>query len=197
MARHNILAMSDQSPESLLLQRWRDGDTDAFNELAPLVYDTLRRLANSAFRREQGGHTLQATALVNEAYLQLIDAKVDWQGKAHFYALAARTMRRILVNHANAKAAQKRGGDAVKVTLVEDAVEGDANGRDVIDLDRALSALASEDARTAELLELHYFAGMSYREAGEVLGVSEATTKRDLRFGKAWLRKHMDDAHPA
>lgn len=186
--------MSEHSPESVLLERWRDGDTDAFNELAPLVYDELRRLANSAFRRERGGHTLQATALVNEAYLNLVGANVDWQGRAHFYALAARTMRRILINHANAQAAQKRGGDAVRVTLIEDQVDGDAAGRDVIDLDRGLEALASEDQRKAEMLELHYFAGMSYREAGEVLGISEATAKRDLRFGKAWLRKHMSDA---
>lgn len=184
--------MAEQSPESLLLERWRDGDEDALDQLTPLVYDELKKLARSAFRQEQSGHTLQATALVNEAYLQLIKASVDWKGKAHFYALAARMMRRILVNHANAKAAEKRGGDALRVTFVERELEGKDSEQDVIDLDRGLIALSSEDERKAELLELHYFAGMSYREAGQVLGVSEATAKRDLRFGKAWMRRYLE-----
>lgn len=183
--------MTDDSPESLLLERWRDGDQDAFDELAPLVYESLKKLAQSAFRNERAGHTLQATALVNEVYLRLVGARVDWKGRAHFYALAARTMRRILVNHANAKAAEKRGGAAVRVTLIEDGVEGDAGGRDLIDLDRGLKALASEDERVADLLELHYFGGLGYRDAGEVVGVSEATAKRDLRFGKAWMRRYL------
>ena len=184
--------MAEHSPESLLLERWRDGDEAALDALTPLVYDELKKLARSAFRREQSGHTLQATALVNEAYLQLINASVDWKGKAHFYALAARMMRRILVNHANANAAEKRGGDALRVTFIESDLEDASTGQDVIDLDRGLEALSSEDERKAELLELHYFAGMSYREAGEVLGVSEATAKRDLRFGKAWMRKYLE-----
>jgi RNA polymerase sigma factor (TIGR02999 family) len=183
--------MPEQSPESLLLERWRDGDDDALDELTPLVYNELLRLARRAFREEQSGHTLQATALVNEAYLQLIRVSVDWKGKAHFYALAARMMRRILVNHANARTAKKRGGDALRVTFVESEIASDDAGRDVMDLDRGLAALAAEDARKAGLLELHYFAGMSYREAGEVLGVSEATAKRDLRFGKAWMRRYL------
>ena len=189
--------MAEHSPESLLLERWRDGDEAALDALTPLVYDELKKLARSAFRREQSGHTLQATALVNEAYLQLINASVDWKGKAHFYALAARMMRRILVNHANANAAEKRGGDALRVTFIESDLEDASTGQDVIDLDRGLEALSSEDERKAELLELHYFAGMSYREAGEVLGVSEATAKRDLRFGKAWMRKYLEDGRLA
>ena len=184
--------MGDTQQISLLLQRWSEGDEKSFEELTPLVYGELKKLANSAFRREKGGHTLQATALVNEAYLQLINASVDWKGKAHFYALAARMMRRILVNHANAKAAEKRGGDALRVTFVESDLEATESGRDVIDLDRGLKALAAEDDRKSALLELHYFAGMSYREAGEVLGVSEATAKRDLRFGKAWMRRYLE-----
>lgn len=189
--------MAEHSPESLLLERWRDGDEAALDALTPLVYDELKKLARSAFRREQSGHTLQATALVNEAYLQLINASVDWKGKAHFYALAARMMRRILVNHANANAAEKRGGDALRVTFIESDLEDANSGQDVIDLDRGLEALSSEDERKAELLELHYFAGMSYREAGEALGVSEATAKRDLRFGKAWMRKYLEDGRLA
>ena len=186
--------MTEHSPESLLLERWRDGDEGALDALTPLVYEELKKLARSAFRREQSGHTLQATALVNEAYLQLINASVDWKGKAHFYALAARMMRRILVNHANASAAQKRGGDALRVTFIEGDLEDTDTARDVIDLDRGLEALSAEDKRKADLLELHYFAGMSYREAGEVLGVSEATAKRDLRFGKAWMRRYLEGA---
>ena len=189
--------MTEQSPESVLLERWRAGDSEALNELSPLVHDELLNLARNAFRGERGGHTLQATALVNEAYLQLIDASVDWKGRAHFYALAARMMRRILVNHANAKAAGKRGGDALRVTYVESDLADNESSSDVIDLDSGLQSLAAEDERKAELLELHYFAGMSYREAGEVLGVSEATAKRDLRFGKAWMRRYLEQSSGA
>lgn len=178
-------------PITQLLERWGQGDHQALNELTPVVYDELKLLAASAFRREQRAHTLQATALVNEAYLHLIGADVDWKSRSHFYALCARMMRRILVNHANAKAAEKRGGDLIRVTLCESEIGDETQSQDVIDLDRALSELATGDQRTAELLELHYFAGMSYREAGAVLGVSEATAKRSLRFGKAWLRERL------
>lgn len=183
---------SDDRHITQLLKRWSDGDEEAFAALAPLVYDELRKLARSAFRQERGGHTLQATAVVHEAYLQLVDASVDWDSRAHFYALAARMMRRILLNHANAKAADKRGGDAVRVTFDEATVRDRTNAEDVIDLDRALSELAREDKRTADIVELHYFAGMTYREAGSVLEVSEATAKRALRFGKAWIANYLE-----
>lgn len=175
-----------------LLKRWSDGDAEAFAALAPLVYDELRKLAGNAFRQERGGHTLQATAVVHEAYLQLVNASVDWDSRAHFYALAARMMRRILLNHANAKATEKRGGDVVRVTFDEATVRDAENAEDVIDLDRALSELAREDKRMADIVELHYFAGMTYKEAGSVLEVSEATAKRALRFGKAWIADYLE-----
>ncbi len=184
--------MADQTPVTQLLARWSDGDSDALDELTPHVYDELKKLANSAFRREHGAHTLQSTALVNEAYLQLVGADIHWKSRSHFYALCARMMRRILVNHANAKAAEKRGGDLLRVTLVDDAAATEDRSQDVLDLDRALAALAEEDERTAGILELHYFGGMTYKEAGEVLDVSEATAKRSLKFGKAWLRTQLD-----
>ena len=185
--------MEDRADITVLLQRWTDGDEDALEALTPLVYDELRALANNAFRRERSGHTLQATAVVHEAYLQLINARVDWKSRSHFFALAARMMRRILVNHAAARSADKRGGDAIRVTLHDDAIGENQNDQDVLDLDRGLNELAAEDQRKAELLELHYFAGLTYREAGDILGVSEATAKRDLRFGKAWMRKRLEE----
>jgi len=183
---------ADDRQITQLLKRWSNGDDAAFAVLAPLVYDELRKLATNAFRQERGGHTLQATAVVHEAYLQLVNASVDWDSRAHFYALAARMMRRILLNYANAKAAEKRGGDAVRVTFDEATVRDKTNAEDVIDLDRALSDLAREDQRMADIVELHYFAGMTYKEAGTVLEVSEATAKRALRFGKAWIANHLE-----
>lgn len=183
---------ADDRQITQLLKRWSDGDDAALAALAPLVYNELRKLAANAFRQERGGHTLQATAVVHEAYLQLVNASVNWESRAHFYALAARMMRRILLNHANAKAAGKRGGDAVRVTFDEATVRDKTNAEDVIDLDRALSALAREDQRMADIIELHYFAGMTYKEAGKVLEVSEATAKRALRFGKAWIANHLE-----
>ena len=183
---------ADDRQITQLLKRWSDGDEEAFAALAPLVYDELRKLAGNAFRQERGGHTLQATAVVHEAYLQLVNASVDWDSRAHFYALAARMMRRILLNHATAKAAEKRGGDAVRVTFDEATLRDKANAEDVIDLDRALSELAREDKRMADVVELHYFAGMTYKEAGSVLEISEATAKRALRFGKAWIAAYLE-----
>ncbi|MEM9402310.1 MAG: sigma-70 family RNA polymerase sigma factor [Pseudomonadota bacterium] len=184
--------MSHDDAVTGLLARWSDGDEQALNELTPIVYDELKKLARSAFRREHGAHTLQATALVNEAYVQLVGADVNWKGRSHFFALAARMMRRILVNHANAKAAEKRGGDRVQVTLHETSIADSHNAQDVIDLDKALAELATHDERTAEIVQLHYFGGMTYEEAGAALGVSQATAKRSLRFGKAWMRDYLD-----
>ena len=183
-------------PQSItkLLVRWQDGDEEALAELTPLVYEELHALAINAFRNERRGHTLQATAVVHEAYMQLINASVDWQSQQHFFALAARMMRRLLVNHANARRAQKRGGSAVMLTFDESAVGAADGDEDVLDLDRGLELLAAEDERKASMLELHYFAGMTYSEAGAVLGQSEATAKRDLRFAKAWMRNYLETA---
>lgn len=189
--RHNQPMTTDESPITILLQRWNSGDEQALEALTPLVYEELRKLARSAFRKEGDGHTLQATAVVHEAYLRLANASIDWRGRAHFYALAARMMRRILMNHASARAADKRGGDAIRVTFNEGNLGSREPAQDVLDLDRALNDLAAADERTAELMELHYFAGMTYKEAGAVLNVSEATAKRSLRFGKAWMRDYL------
>lgn len=177
-----------------LLHGWRAGDEGALEELTPLIYDQLHKLAAHAFHGESAGHTLQPTALVNEAMQRLIGADIEWQGRTHFFALSARMMRRILVNHANAKRSAKRGGDAVKVTIQEGHGSTDAGtSADLLALDVALSEMASFDARKAEVIELHYFAGLTYSELAEVVGISESTVHQDLRTGKAWLQQQMAD----
>lgn len=175
-----------------LLHDWRAGDDRAIEELTPLVYGQLRTLAANAFRGEKAGHTLQPTALVNEAMQRLIGADVDWQDRKHFYALAARMMRRILVNHANAKKAARRGGGALRITI-QDAhasTEGDTEA-DVLALDDALCDLATFDERKAHAVELHYFTGLTYREMAEVMDIAESTVHQDLRTAKAWLHQRM------
>ena len=176
-----------------LLNDWADGDKSSLEALTPLVYDQLRRIAARSFRGERPDHTLQATALVHEAYARLVGVDVDWQGRAHFFALAARLMRRILVDHANAKRAGKRGGDAVHVPLDDVIVVGPESGEEILELDDALSELAKEDQRKADILELHYFGGLTYAELGDVLGLSSSTLDREMRFGKAWLRARLEE----
>ena len=175
-----------------LLHGWRTGNADALEQLTPLVYDQLHAIANRAFRGENQGHTLQPTALVNEAMQEIIGANVDWQDRNHFYALSARMMRRILVNHARAKGAAKRGGNAIRVTI-EDSHSASGNDEiaDLLVLDEALRELASFDARKAEVVELHYFGGLTYAELASVLDVAESTVHLDLRTAKAWLRQRM------
>mgnify|MGYP006296673937 FL=1 len=175
-----------------LLREWSEGDAAALESLTPLVYGELRRIAQRLFGSESPGHTLQPTALVHEAYEKLIGVDTDWQDRTHFYALAARMMRRLLVNHANARKAAKRGGDALRVTLDESAMGGNAE-EDLLDLDDALSKLAGFDERMARILELHYFGGLTHEQAARVVGVSEPTSRRDLRLARAWLRKYMSE----
>jgi len=175
-----------------LLREWSEGDAAALESLTPLVYGELRRIAQRLFGSESPGHTLQPTALVHEAYEKLIGVDTDWQDRTHFYALAARMMRRLLVNHANARKAAKRGGDALRVTLDESAVGGNAE-ENLLDLDYALSKLAGFDERMARILELHYFGGLTHEQAARVVGVSEPTSRRDLRLARAWLRKYMSE----
>ena len=183
--------MSDRSVTQLL-QEWRQGDHAALDELTPIVYKQLHELATRIFRREPAGHTLQPTALVNEAMQQLIRADVDWQDRNHFFAISARMMRRILVNHANAKKAAKRGGDALRVTLHEyDARQEDGNDIEVLALDRALTELQAFDERKAQIVELHYFAGLSYVELAQVMNIAESTVHSDLRTAKAWLHSKI------
>jgi RNA polymerase sigma factor (TIGR02999 family) len=185
--------MADVADVTQLLNRWVEGDEAALERVTPLVYDELRRIARGVFARERNGHTLQPTALVHEAYAKLIHVDATWQDRAHFYALAARMMRRLLVNHAKARNAGKRGGDALKVTLHEDAVGKGAVNEDVLALDAALAELATFDPRKAQVLEAHYFGGLTQLETAAVLEVSESTVRREERIAKAWLRKRLSD----
>lgn len=180
--------MIDQSSITQQLNQWSNGDKDAEVALTPVVYDELQRMAKRLFRSESSSHTLQPTALVHEAFVKLVDVDVTWQDRAHFYSLAARLMRRLLINHANARNAEKRGGDAIRVTLNESSVSAESADADLIDLEEALQSLAELDERKAELIELQYFGGMSFREMEAVTGLSSSTLDRDLRLARAWLK---------
>ena len=175
-----------------LLHGWSSGDEQALEKLTPLVYDQLRTLAARIFRGERAGHTLQPTALVNEAMQRLIGADIDWKDRNHFYALSARMMRRILVNHANTRKSAKRGSGAVKITIQDSHASTDADtSADILTLDNALRELESFDARKAQVVELHYFGGLTYNELADVMDISESTVHQDLRTAKAWLHQHM------
>ena len=173
-----------------LLRQWRSGDADALDQLTPLIYDDLRRIAARHLRSERPGHTLQATALVNEAFAQLVEADVQINDRPHFLAIAARMMRHILTDYGRARRSQKRGGGVSPLTLQEDRVAGSLP-MDIVDLDEALQELANVDERKADVLVLHYFGGMTYLETAEALGISEATVDRDLRLAKAWLAHEL------
>lgn len=173
-----------------LLERWRSGDAGALDELTPIIYDDLRRIAARYLKSERPGHTLQATALVNEAYARLAESDMAFQDRAHFLAIAARTMRHILTDFGRARRSQKRGGGVVPVTLAEDRV-GATPSADIIDLDDALQTLASLDERKSDVLVLHYFGGMTYDEIAVAVGISAATVDRDLRLAKAWLANEL------
>lgn len=176
-----------------LLVRFQRGDGVALKQLFPIVYDELRRIAAGYMKRENPGHTLQATALVNEAYFRLVDQKaVHWQNRAHFYGVAAQIMRRILCDHARARHAEKRGGDAAKLSLDEALGLGQDEGTpDLMALDVALTRLAEISERQAKVVEMRFFAGLSVEEVAEALNSSPATIKRDWTFAKAWLHKEL------
>jgi len=174
-----------------LLQDWRGGDAAALDRLTPLVYDSLRQLAKRHMRGERADHTLQATAVVHEAYAQLVEMEVAWQDRAHFYALAARMMRRILVDYARSRRRAKRGGDRERVTLAESQLAAGAADLDLLALDDGLQRLAAFDERKAQVVELHFFAGLNYDETAAALGISPATVDRDLRLAKAWLYREL------
>jgi RNA polymerase sigma factor (TIGR02999 family) len=175
-----------------LLKAWSHGDAQALNELMPLVHEELHRIAVRCLSGERRDHTLQATALVNEAYLRLVDVHaIDWQNRAHFLAMAARLMRRVLVDLARAKRADKRSGDLVHVTFDEDLVHDAAAHRDLLRLNDALQALTTRDERKGKVVELRYFGGLSVEETAAVLGVSTKTVQRDWDFALAWLQREM------
>lgn len=176
-----------------LLHEWRAGDRAALERLTPLVHAELKRLAGRLFRSESAGHTLQPTALVNEAYEALVRMDVPWQDRAHFFAIAARLMRRILVNHANARRAAKRGGGSCKVTLDEQSAVASGPDEQLLALDQALDEMAKFDARKAQVIELHYFGGLSYSELADSLELSTTTVHQELRSAKAWLQQRLAD----
>jgi RNA polymerase sigma-70 factor (ECF subfamily) len=175
-----------------LLRAWSDGDETALAQLVPLVEAELRRLARACMARERKGHTLQPTALVNEAFLRFIGARhVCWQDRAHFIGIAARLMRRVLVDHARSRGYQKRGGGAERVMIEEARFVAAEPALDVVELDRALEAFAAVDARRSQVVELRFFGGLTAEETAEVLHVSAETVKRDWRLAKLWLLREL------
>ena len=176
-----------------MLRAWSDGDDDALERLLPLVEAELRRLARVYMARERRGHTLQATALINEAFLRLTGARrLRWQDRAHFLGISARLMRRVLVDHARARGYQKRGGGAFKTTLNDALAVSPAPSLDLVALDRALEKLAAIDARKSRVVEMRFFGGMSVEETAEALHVSNDTIKRDWRLAKLWLLRELE-----
>ena len=180
-------SVSQQRVTELLVQ-WSQGDDAALVELTPLVYEELHRVAHHHLSEQRSGHTLQTTALVNEAYLRLADqTNPRWQNRAHFFAVAARAMRQILVSYARTQQAQKRGGGAVKVDLDEAALVSPRESKEIVDLHEALEQLSTLDSRKAQVVELKYFGGLNYDEIAEVLKISRITVRRDWEFAKVWL----------
>lgn len=178
-----------------LLSAWRAGDTSALQQLTPLVYEELRLLAHRYMRRERGNHTLQATAVVHEAFVRMVDMEIAWQDRAHFYAVAATLMRRILVDHAKGKQRTKRGGGvhvrSLETSDLNTAAPLSAASFDVLDIDEVLNQLSKVDERLSRTVELHYFGGLTCPEIATTLGISEATVHRDLRLAKAWMLKEL------
>ena len=176
-----------------LLSRWNDGDMAARDALIPLVYDELRRVAKKNLAGQRSDHTLQATALVHEAYLRLVNRKAaNWQGRTHFFALAAQMMRQILVDHARMHNAEKRGGGALTLVLEDDVAGKPEMNLDLIGLDRAMKQLASLDARQSQIVELRFFGGLSIEEAARVVDISPATAKREWATARVWLHHAME-----
>ena len=183
------------SDATQLLAEWGNGDSRALQELVPLVYDELRQLAGHLLRRERAGHTLQPTALVHEAYLRLVDqTRVDWHNRAHFLAVAAQMLRRVLVDHARTKQRLKRSSGTVVLSLDESLVAGPERNLDVVALDEALSELTRIDPQQSRIVELRFFAGVSIEETAASLGISPATVKRDWAVARAWLYRRLSQS---
>ncbi len=181
----------DRQDVTKLLQQWRGGNHEALDQLMPIVYNELRRLSARCLQSERPGHTLRATALVHEAYLQLMDADIGWQDRAHFYAVAARVVRRILVQYARTHGRQKRGGGEESIPLDEAVVVGPETASTVLDLDEALQRLAVLDQRKSEIIQLLFFGGLTYDETATALDISPATVHRELKLAKAWLHREL------
>jgi RNA polymerase sigma factor (TIGR02999 family) len=178
-----------------LLRRWSGGDRGALEELLPVVYQELRRLAAGSLKKERAGHLLRTTALVHEAYLRLVDQRSShWEGRSHFYAIASRVMRQVLVDYARREGAARRGGKGRKLTLSEaEGVAAPAEGMNFLALDSALTTLAAVDPRQARLVELRYFGGLTIEETAEVMNLSPATVKREWTVARAWLFKELSE----
>ena len=177
-----------------LLAKWREGNQSALDELYPLVYDELHRLARRYMSRERKDHTLQTTALINEAYVRMVDQKnVNWANRSHFFAISAQIMRRILIDHARRNAYAKRGGGAQQVSLEEVAALVPEQGRELMRLDEALKSLAEQDPRRSQVVELRYFGGLNNEEIAGVLQVSENTVTRDWNMARAWLYQQLSE----
>lgn len=183
--------MSSPAAVTILLQQWSEGNQEALDQLMPVVYGQLRKLAAYSLRGERPGHTLRATELVHEAYLKLIDSEIPWQNRAHFYAVAANMLRHILVDHAKAKHRGKRGGGAEKVSLDEAVLVGPEASSEMVDLDEALKRLAVNDERKSRIVELTFFGGMTHEEIAAVMSISPKTVQRELRVAKAWLHREL------
>jgi RNA polymerase sigma-70 factor, ECF subfamily len=181
----------DRQQVTRLLKAWGSGNKDALDELMPVVYKQLRKLASICLRSERPDHTLRATALVHEAYLRLVDADVAWQDRVHFFAVSARLLRRILVDHAKANKRQKRGGGAETISLDEAIMIGPQMTGGIVELDAALQRLAAHDPRKSEIIELLCFGGLTYDEAAAALNISPATVHRELKMAKAWLHREL------
>jgi len=182
---------ADRQAVTQLLRQWSGGDKQALDQLVPFVYDQLRKLASNCLRAERPDHTLRATALVHEAYVRLVDAEVAWQDRVHFFAVSARLLRRILVDHAKSRNREKRGGEFQKVPLDEAVLVGPESSAGVVELDEALQRLAAQDQRKADLIELLFFGGLTYEETAAALHISPATVHRELKLAKAWLYREL------
>ena len=178
-----------------LLHQLSDGNANAVDALMPLVYEELHAMADRQMRRERANHTINSTALVHEAYLKLVDQnRVNWQNRAHFFAIAAQAMRRILINYAQSRLAQKRGGGQVLATFNEEEVIRESRAGEIVALDEALTRLAKLNERQSRIVEFRFFAGLTQEEIAEVLGVSVPTVRRDWRLARAWLARELDAA---
>lgn len=185
--------MSESSEQiTRLLVQWSGGNRGALDQLLPIVYNDLKRLAAAYLRRERPGHTLQSTALVHEAFLRLVDQReVTWQNRAQFFGIASQAIRRILVDHARHHKAQKRGGEALRVTIDESIAVAGGGDFDILALEDALEKLAALDERQSRIVELRFFGGLSIEDTGEVLGLSPATVKRDWSMARVWLFREL------
>ena len=185
--------MAEPDDITQLLKDWQDGDDSAMEKLAPFVYRELHELAGGYMRAERGPHTLQATALVNEAFIKLAGSSVDYSDRKHFFVLAARVMRRVLVDHARGKSRKKRGDGALHVTVLDEGRVGDdTSDLPILALDEAMTALAERDPRAAELLELTYFGGLGVEDAAKAVDIAPSTAYEELRFARAWIRQAVE-----